>query len=345
MKSKAFTLVELLVVIAIIGVLIALLLPAVQAAREAARRMQCTNSLKQWGLALHNYHDVNTAFPRMAYRTNSGWIVTGHTDLSVHTRILPFIEQGHVLADFDYNQPYYTGTASTTNTYLITNGYLSHTFSMLVCPSESEQKVQVRPTSGPSGNPQPSSATTYVFCNGTGIDDFFDIYTTVRPLDGLFSFRDASMATISDGTSNTLVIAETLIGMASAPSYPPTPPKTAWKRMMMVDVTASDGTYRNVDLLASTSAASMWGSGRGFTWLSSRATATGFSTYLPPNAEAPDMWIRGGAGNSNYNSARSNHSGGVNTCYGDGSVHFIAQTINQDVWRAMSTTSGGETGH
>ena len=101
---SAFTLIELLVVIAIIAVLIALLLPAVQAAREAARRAQCVNNLKQFGLALHNYHDVNGAFPMDRYNGPAfGEYVYGLDCYSIHCRILPYMEQTPLFASFNFN--------------------------------------------------------------------------------------------------------------------------------------------------------------------------------------------------------------------------------------------------
>ncbi len=92
-RSRGFTLVELLVVIAIIGILIALLLPAVQAAREAAKRMQCMNHLKQWGLALHNYHDAYKTFPQGSWGTGNR--------LAFQVMLLPYLEQGALYEQFD----------------------------------------------------------------------------------------------------------------------------------------------------------------------------------------------------------------------------------------------------
>src|ERR1041384_5348025 len=97
----AFTLVELLVVIAIIGILVALLLPAVQAAREAARRMQCSNNLKQYGLALHNYHDVYKSFPIGGI---GGWAADHYYKLSWQARVIPFIEQAGIFSSIDFSK-------------------------------------------------------------------------------------------------------------------------------------------------------------------------------------------------------------------------------------------------
>lgn len=356
-KLEAFTLVELLVVIAIIGVLIALLLPAVQAAREAARRMQCTNTLKQWGLALHNYHDTNGAFPRMEYRRDGEWPAPpfsgsgtdkANTDLSIHVRLLPFIEQGAFLAAFDNNQPLYE-YKSAINQNLTNGGFLQYTAAILSCPTESEPKI--RDATDPTGYTFKNSGTNYVFCNGTATNSFFDIrnilpgteslpHPICRPTDGLFHCLDTSMATMMDGTSNTLAAAETLFGFASTPGA--TQDRKSWRRMAFVNQGGGGGGsgFENVDLLAAAIASPPTGGSRGLPWMSSRGTATGFSTYSLPCSEIPNNWLKSYL--SNYNSVQSDHSGGTNTCYGDGSVHFVTKTIALGIWRAMSTCAGGE---
>ena len=356
-KNKAFTLVELLVVIAIIGVLIALLLPAVQSAREAARRIQCTNNLKQWGIALHNYHDTQEAFPRMEFHVGhndySPWpdypvqdstYGGGNTDLSIHARLFPYIEQGAFMASFDNFQPIFTYRSSI-NTNI--TPLLGYTTPILRCPTESEPHV--RP-----GSSYDSAGTNYVFCNGTGIDDYFDIRNVVpgsnvsgqseifRPLDGLFQNVDTNMATISDGTSNTLAISEALLSFAASPGS--TTDRKAWRRMNTTTTTSfpTTATDGNKDLLALAIATPPSGAGnRGVPWLSSRGYATGFSSYYTPNFGVPGNWIR--AVNANYNFANSDHAGGgVNACYGDGSVHYISNNIALSIWRAMSTCGGNE---
>lgn len=351
---KAFTLVELLVVIAIIGVLVALLLPAVQAAREAARRMQCTNNLKQLGLALHIYHDAYRALPRMEYRLKSDdWagvldiqddatevaMTAPNTDLSIHARILSFIEQSSLLESFDPNIPVYANksTMSAQGRRLVRT-----TISTLFCPSESEPRAPDRATigGGAGGGEQPVAGTNYVYCNGTGINAYFDI-EAVPTKDGLFSRKTTNMAQMKDGTSNTLAISESLLAWGTSPGA--TENRKAWQRMAFTDNAGGSGTggYENIDLLAEAIAAPPTGGSRGFPWISSRGTATGFSSYYPPNFGAPGNWIRD-ASNSNYNFSSSNHSGGVVNCYGDGSIHFVSNTIALDIWRALSTCAGNE---
>ena len=347
---SGFTLIELLVVIAIIGMLIGLLLPAVQAAREAARRMQCQNNLRQWGIALHNYHSANDSLPRMESRWQdtgdspkvvwSGFPATANTDLSIHTRLFPYIEQGAFIAAYSHvlQEPLYSDK---TGLNMNLDPLLDYICPMLICPSDSETKIQTRATSGPSGNVRPVAATNYVFCNGTGIGPFCEI-GAVTMSDGLFSRQTTNMSMMLDGASNTLAISESLV--ASSGSAPTTDRK-AWRRILMLDVAAGGGVngWENIDLLAAARSASPAPSGgsRGFPWLSSRGTSTGFSTYYAPNAGIPGNWIRG-ARNSNYNFSASDHIGGVGACYGDGSVRFISDAVLLDIWRALSTCSGGE---
>ena len=348
--SNAFTLVELLVVIAIIGMLIALLLPAVQAAREAARRIQCSNTFKQWGIALHNYHDTNNALPQMEFLWQNmngvditvwtGFPATANTDLSIHTRLFPYIEQGaFIMTYFDVlKEPLYSDrTALNMNL----DPLLDYTGTMIVCPSESEANIQTRATSGPTGNVRSVAATNYVFCNGTGTGTFFAI-GNVTTADGLFSRQTTDMSQMLDGTSNTLAISESLVAPSSSS---PTTDRKTWRRILMLDIAIGEGTdgWENIDLLAAAMSADPAPSGgsRGFPWLSSRGTSSGFSTYYTPNAGIPGNWIRGAA-NSNYNFTSSNHVGGVGTCFCDGSVRFISDGIALSVWWAMSTCAGGE---
>ncbi|MDR1053636.1 MAG: DUF1559 domain-containing protein [Planctomycetaceae bacterium] len=357
-KIGGFTLVELLVVIAIIGVLIALLLPAVQAAREAARRMSCSNNQKQYGLALHNYHDVFGVLPKMEENIEWKWITdedptkTPNTDLSIHVRALPYIEQGAMLALFNTRLPVYT-SASSMHTEVI--AILELRFGLLICPSESEKRIQSKGTAGPSAAGMRNMAgTNYVYCNGTAINAFYAI-GNVTTQDGLFSRATGALEQIGDGTSNTLAVSETVLAFANSSST--TSDRRAWRRMNFVDIgndlashstpptpTASEWAALgdNVDLLAYAQANPPSGAGsRGFPWLSSRGTATGFSTYYTPNFGVPGNWIRSAA-NSNYNFSSSNHVNGLNATYADGSVHYVTDSIQLDVWRAASTCGGGE---
>ncbi len=189
-SSRGFTLIELLVVIAIIAVLIALLLPAVQQAREAARRMQCKNHLKQWGLALHNYADANSVLPlSAAINLSSG---AGTTDSwSVHARLLPYVDQATVYNTIDLGSDW--------STQFVLDGLK---LPMLTCPSD----VRSDTLRVPSGNRPKHYPTSYGFCMGTWF--LFDP-ATGRLGDGPFlPNAKFSFGAITDGTSSTMMAAE-----------------------------------------------------------------------------------------------------------------------------------------
>jgi prepilin-type N-terminal cleavage/methylation domain-containing protein len=196
-KSAAFTLVELLVVITIIGILIALLLPAVQAAREAARRMQCSNNLKQIGLALHNYHSVKKCFPHGTFGEHATWGF-----FSWSTFILPYMEQQGVYDRFDFNTTggYYAAGNNRKAGQTLIAAYM--------CPSD-PMGTEMIWVSG--GTPAPQCAPT----NYVGVSDTDDMsvggyWPKVFPLsNGIFGAdRCCTITDIKDGTSNTLMVGE-----------------------------------------------------------------------------------------------------------------------------------------
>lgn len=282
------------------------------------------------------WQDTSTS-PKVVW---NGFSTTANTDLSIHTRLLPYMEQGNFIMQYGevLKEPLYSNKSGLN---MNLDPLMDYTCPTLLCPSDSEPRIQTRATSGPSGNVRPVAASNYVFCNGTGIGPFFEI-AAVTTADGLFSRRTTDMAMMADGTSNTLAIGESLIAFENGG---PTTDRKAWRRILMLDIAGGGGTggYEDIDLLAAAQTASPAPSGgsRGFPWISSRGTSTGFTTYYTPNYGVPGNWIRG-VENSNYNFSNSNHPGGVGVCYGDGSVHFISDTIALDVWRAMSTCAGGE---
>ena len=147
---------------------------------------------------------------------------------------------------------------------------------------------------------------------------------------------------MTDGTSNTLVVSESLVAQSNSS---PTTDRKVWNRILMLDIADGNGPngWEDIDLLAAAQSASPSPSGgsRGFPWISSRGTSTGFSTYYVPNAGIPGNWIRGAA-NSNYNFSGSDHPGGVGAGFGDGSVRFVSNNVAIAIWRAMSTCASGE---
>src|SRR5262245_53437185 len=190
-QRRGFTLIELLVVIAIIAVLIALLSPAVQVAREAARRIQCTNNLKQLGLALHNYEGVASVLPPPLILGGSGTTVTWYGGWSIHGRLLPFSEQGPTFNAINFSIDYESGPNLT-----ITGLQLS----LFLCPSEVRQEVAIGPFGAPAG------PTNYGFNMGDWyVWGGFGTAPNRAPFEVNQSRRFAS---ITDGLSNTLLASE-----------------------------------------------------------------------------------------------------------------------------------------
>lgn len=194
-RKRGFTLIELLVVIAIIAILIALLLPAVQQAREAARRSQCKNNLKQIGLALHNYHDVFSVFPPGQIRGWNGTNEVGNA-FSWGAMLLPYLDQAPL-----YNQLNFSiGIAEGTNLTTVTD----KTLPFSICPSDSD-RIPVR-----GANTQPRSPATSYFGSSGPFNSWSDS-TNMRFSGGFFTIDPglpSKIARIKDGTSNTIAVGE-----------------------------------------------------------------------------------------------------------------------------------------
>lgn len=308
-SARGFTLVELLVVIAIIGVLVALLLPAVQAAREAARRSQCSNNLKQIGLAVHNYHDTYLVFPmsisygpegpvgppaqlpRCVNCNGKGWI----------TSILPQMEQTALFTQFE---PYWGGTSSS-------GGGLANPATQCRNAMKTKVKTLACPTDPDSNKTSTTqfqfinvevARTSYKGCLGDGrMGGATSIHPSPTPdchntigCRGIFyrnNYREPlRMAEVTDGTSNTFLVGEDV----------------------MAHNNHSTAYYSNGDYA---------------------------STHAPPNympkPATPDAWW-------NVISFRSLHPNGLQFVFADGSVKFVQQNINYDTWRFLSTKGEGE---
>jgi prepilin-type N-terminal cleavage/methylation domain-containing protein len=322
-RIRAFTLVELLVVIAIIGILIALLLPAVQAAREAARRSQCSNNLKQICLSLHNYHDVWKHFPPGSVAYTSGGSAApgiGSLNQSWFTRCLPYVEQTGLQIDFQGSGTLWTDTVpGTWQAELL--------LPVVLCPSDKKQPV--RSTHAP---------TNYVAC--TGADERFARCTGQTSLSdgkscklnqGPFNRSTwQSFATISDGTSNTMFISECRL------DDPP---------ISEEDCSGGDWSPLQSCLAGSPSKAGYYQ--RGWSWYAAKYPSSwGFCTILPPN-DRVTYEVGFDCGSHDKGSyvalgARSFHPSGVLAALGDGSVKSVNDTIDLVVWRAASTIRGKE---
>lgn len=308
-RLAGFTLVELLVVIAIIGVLVALLLPAVQAARESARRTQCTNNLKQLALGCHNYHDMNNALP-FAYQQN----------ISHLARLLPFIEQSALHDRVNYSLPF-TDPANAFVMMANVPGF--------ICPSDPNM---LPPSLGGTNNYYANMGSNIV--NSAPSTTSGGVNFGLADQNGAFSASSAvRFADILDGTSNTALMSERPRGDGSngistplSDTYQPgTYPATA--DQAMADCLAVNPTdlskqgYSNV----------------GVPWLRPYHSTTAYFHVLPPNQRScmfPPQRIATTAG--------SRHTGGVMVAMADGSVRFVSRTINVLTWRALGSRDGGE---
>jgi prepilin-type N-terminal cleavage/methylation domain-containing protein/prepilin-type processing-associated H-X9-DG protein len=329
-RSPGFTLIELLVVIAIISVLIALLLPAVQSAREAARRIQCVNNLKQLGLALHNYESVAGALPPAIVLGGAGSRVTWYGGWSVHGRLLPFSEQGPTFNSINFAIDYESGPNLTITGLSI---------SFFLCPSEIKPEVGIGPFGAPAG------VTNYGFCMG----DWF-VWGGFNGPENRGSFmvnRSRRFAEFTDGLSNTVLASE-------AKTY------TSYTRDCgsLANVNNPQNIPApNVDHLAVVPEYNgcSFRSHQGHTvWADGHVHQTGFTTAWPPNKVTrggpngvEDIDINGqreknGGPTFAAVTARSYHPGGVNAVLADGSVRFIKSTIDGNTWRALGTIRGGE---
>lgn len=312
-----FTLIELLVVIAIIAVLIALLLPAVQQAREAARRSQCQNNLKQWGLAAHNFADINKGFfPIGGMNTNEGHVVRvengqGYDRITWHVLLWPFIEQTALYSRYDLNEPFHQiniEPAGENN-----NDLLRTPVSLYSCPSDSTGAKQ--PATDPHwrvlGNYVGNMGNTHLHQNAADQAIYngspFGIRHTYR------------MADMTDGTSNTALFSEIIIAA----------PGTLEDNRG--DILNDEGSPGFMSILTPNSSSP-----------DQVRTCTDASEN-PANNLYRVIPCQEVSSNAEYQiAARSRHTGGVQVGLCDGSVRFVSESIAQDVWRAALSGRGGE---
>ncbi|MDR0326806.1 MAG: DUF1559 domain-containing protein [Planctomycetaceae bacterium] len=342
-RKQAFTLVELLVVIAIIGMLIALLLPAVQAAREAARRMQCANNQKQWLLAAQNYHGVYDCFPGLG--------VDGVATYSIQARLLPYIEQSSLASLIDFEIPLMVGSKGTYFVPEAMQGVIQTNASVFRCPSDGTNERYMLAKIGSATGPDAFfRGGNYVFCAGSGVYPNFDIR---YPTDGLFYYNSSrGTASITDGTSNTMILSETKLGdnidstsgdapimrraatLSSVITVAPTADNKPGCTPALTD--PGDGSFENLKTL--TDACTAWNSTRGGAWIWGAPLYSAFNAYYPPNHKLPDIHFHG----VGFYGARSNHTNGVNVGMADGGVRFVSNSVDLNIWRASATINGSE---
>ena len=352
---RAFTLIELLVVIAIIAVLIALLLPAVQAAREAARRTQCVNNLKQIGLALHNYHSTHDVFP-MGQAVSPQGTGTGWAGFSALTALTQYIEGGAIYNAINFSQDPNTGINPGNP-----NGTAYHTeISAYLCPSDPLAGVEKDDICSYYG----SMGTTTLYQQGTTNPPPYPAGINRNPTSqqftgtGVFFYATSyGINSITDGTSNTIAFSESLVGNDQ---------HTPFRANSITNVTAGDPSAVMVNALANVPAINAAaqacsqalatkgaaGSGdvfgsTGSQWITGTMCYNLFTTIIPPSSS---QYVFGGCKfrssgvleGVNIMNSQSNHPGGANTMFADGSVKFIKSTTNQITYMGLGTRAGGE---
>ncbi|WP_165219175.1 DUF1559 domain-containing protein [Aquisphaera insulae] len=355
-RRPGFTLIELLVVIAIIAVLIALLLPAVQSAREAARRAQCINNLKQLGLAAHNYLSQNNVLP-MHTTFPAGQIQSWGWSYSWALAVAPFLEQGTMFNNFNFSAGMF-GNSSGDTVQHGNDTIASMQLSALICPSDSVDQ-----------GPQPGFGRSNYVGNMGGPGQMGMFTGTV--VSGSVGWGPdtgnagaVSLAKITDGTSNTALFSERLVGLNNVPPAQVTRASNNFKRAVFdapaPSVNAGQGTgpagaqafvQACQGLPGSTAAHATWGSGA--YWFAGYPLHVVVNDYLhagPPNGPACNNSQGSFASLSwlyfvqPHGSAppTSNHPGGVNICFSDGSVKFIKDSVGLQAWWALGTRAGGE---
>jgi prepilin-type N-terminal cleavage/methylation domain-containing protein/prepilin-type processing-associated H-X9-DG protein len=337
-RSRGFTLIELLVVIAIISVLIALLLPAVQGAREAARRLQCANNLKQLGIGLHSYLGLFDTFPPGRVRLRADF--EGRC-FSTFTQILPQLEENNTFNSINFslnaddeNDVDLGGAPNATVRYSVVSTFL--------CPSDFDQKVW-----------SPRAPTNYLVNTGTTYP-ISRFCVSKLPITGVFFDNSfVRVADITDGTSQTVLASETVKSLNGSPDVYEWDGKNLTTGFLMTRGASNNG--GGPELINYNDQCT--GQGllmlylRGSSWILGVPAVTMYNHDRTPNDLRMDCI--GGLTHSSCDvdildasslsvSARSRHAGGVNALFADGSVRFIKSSINLSPWRAIGSRNGRE---
>lgn len=310
MRSRAFTLIELLVVISIIAVLIALLLPAVQRAREAARRANCNNNLKQIGLALHNYENAHSVFPAARLNFPHNW--------SALAMLLPYAEGANQFNSINFSFP--SGSTPVPQNVTVTGTV----FALFLCPSDPQPQLN-----------RAFGHNNYVANSGSGTIGGGILNAGAGPGDPdgvFFSGRCMELRQILDGTSGTVAFSETIRGSGATTLGPQPMDRRLQYAMLTGSLTATP---------ANCAAATDWWGDRAAEWSRGSFIASVYNHFYTPNS--PNMDCNHTSKARAITAARSYHSGGVNVLFCDGHVRLSKDSTDEVIWRAISTRDGAET--
>jgi prepilin-type N-terminal cleavage/methylation domain-containing protein/prepilin-type processing-associated H-X9-DG protein len=347
-RIRGFTLIELLVVIAIIAILIALLLPAVQQAREAARRTQCRNNLKQLGLALHNYHDTHGIFPGNGVASTAipgGNYRAAWMSFSGLAMLLPYVEQSNIYNQLDFNLRWNRNLNGNRNDTLTRTKMPA-----FVCPSD------------------PAANTTYTrrlaptsYCFSTGPGSHWSLRR--NPVGFATLYNGSRIRDITDGTSNTIAMSEAQIGQNLGRYLPNTKPRVMWHRVVTgqrlqrsrnangrvwdgrqpAHVTQINNYYSNC--LSMYDSGSGWHNSsdeQGRHWCTGRVYWGPWMTTLVGPNSGPSCDNDRSVTDMSIKDPSSYHTGGVMVLLCDGSVRFISENINQPTWMALGSKARNE---
>ena len=324
MKKRGFTLIELLVVIAIIAILIALLLPAVQQAREAARRTQCKNNLKQIGLALHNYESTHSILPAGTF--NGGATPNNSSPIPM---ILPFIEQGNAYGLFDFN--------ADLNGAVVNQAARQQNMAMFNCPSHPNVAPFIR-----TGTQCPNGCGTTTYAQSLGNN------ANYASNNGPFGRRyGAKFRDFTDGLSNTALFGEIRLGPSNGASATPAI-QSVTDPFYYNSATAlpfgtwdASATGDTIAVAQCDNAATPNYLYRGKQYYRGVVVTTYYSHTLTPNSIRHDCIRETGLDRAHL-ATRSYHVGGAQIVLGDGAVRFASDNIDSNIWRAVGSKGDGE---